>query len=125
MIGWGAIAARHGNICSMTSQGRPLTRFRRALENRNLLMVHAAAAELPHIGLADALAITLLIEEKGEEDQYERAVVRWLGRFAMECRNVTMHDLRRALDAFEALPDENARVALSGLLSGHGLRFKG
>ena len=38
--------AHHPCIRSMTSQGRPLSRLRRALENGNLLMVRAAAAEM-------------------------------------------------------------------------------
>lgn len=41
----------------VTSQGRPYGRFRKALAAGNLLLIEAAARELPQIGLADALAI--------------------------------------------------------------------
>ena len=40
----------------MTSSGSPYSRFRRALATGNLAVVRAAAAELPAVDLADALA---------------------------------------------------------------------
>jgi hypothetical protein len=47
----------------MTSQGSPYTRFRRALEGGNLLIIRATAAELPRLGVAEAAAILLVIEQ--------------------------------------------------------------
>jgi hypothetical protein len=44
--------------------------------------------------------------------QAERAAARWIGRFALECRRAESHDLRRALDAFDALPDPSAHQTL-------------
>ena len=44
----------------MTSGGSPYARFKRALLPGNLALVRAAAAELPAVDLADALAICLL-----------------------------------------------------------------
>ena len=88
----------------MTSDGSAYTRFRRALDAGNELLVIAAARELPRIGLEDALRICLLIRG-GDPDRYERAAVRWLGRFALEARHVTIDALRQAADALDALPD--------------------
>jgi hypothetical protein len=88
----------------VTSDGSAYTRFRRALDAGNELLVIAAARELPRIGLEDALRICLLIRG-GDADRYERAAVRWLGRFALEARHVTIDALRQAADALDALPD--------------------
>jgi hypothetical protein len=99
----------------MPSQGRPLSRLRRALENGNLLMVRAAAAEMGgRVSLKDALRITLLIETQ-DEDRYERAVARWIGRFALECPRVGIHEVRTALEAFDAIPDPAAQKILEDL----------
>jgi hypothetical protein len=105
-------------------KGSPYARFRRALALGRLSMVHAAAAELPRVGLDDALAITLLIEEQ-DRGRYDRAVVRWLARFALEVPTVRIEDLRRGLVAFEALPEnpEGARQALRELGAAHGVRL--
>jgi hypothetical protein len=102
------------NIRVMTSQGRPLSRLRRALENGSVLTVPAAAAEMSNLN--DALKITLLIEAQ-DEDRYERAVARWVGRCAMECPRVGIHELRMALNAFESIPDASARKTLEDLAS--------
>jgi hypothetical protein len=88
----------------MTSDGHPYARFRRALDTGNETLVTATARELPHIALDDALRICLVLRG-GDPDRYERAAVRWLGRFALEGRAVTIDDLRRAADALDALPD--------------------
>ncbi len=87
----------------MTSDGNPYARFRRALETGNESLVTAAALELPRIALDDALRICLVLRG-GDPARYERAAVRWLGRFALEARRVTIHDLRAAADALDALP---------------------
>ena len=88
----------------MTSEGNPYARFRRALATGNEALVTAAALELPRIALDDALRICLVLRG-GDPDRYERAAVRWLGRFALEARNVTIDDLRLAANALDALPD--------------------
>jgi hypothetical protein len=67
----------------MTSDGSAYVRFRRALEIGNELLVVAAARELPRVALDDALRICLVLRE-GDPDRYQRAAVRWLGRFALE-----------------------------------------
>jgi hypothetical protein len=87
----------------MTSEGGPYTRFRRALDAGNELLVLATARELPHIALDDALEICLVLRG-GDRTRYERAAVRWLGRFALEGRGLTIADLRAAAALLEALP---------------------
>lgn len=91
----------------MTSDGNPYTRFRRALRTGSEALVLAAARELPQIALHDALQICLVLRG-GDPDRYERAAVRWLGRFALEARGVTIDDLRVAAAALDALPQRAA-----------------
>jgi hypothetical protein len=97
----------------MTSEGSPYRRFRRALETGNAALVTTAALELPRIALDDALRICLVLRG-GDPERYERAAVRWLGRFALEARNPTIDDLRLAADALDALP-ERASEAMERL----------
>ncbi|MGO9754469.1 MAG: hypothetical protein ACLP8S_24295 [Solirubrobacteraceae bacterium] len=89
----------------VTSDGNPYTRFRRALETGNEALVTAAALELPRVALDDALRICLVLRG-GDPARYERAAVRWLGRFALEAHNVTIDDLRVAAEALAALPEQ-------------------
>jgi hypothetical protein len=70
-------------MCSVTSQGRPHARLRRALATGNPLLVRAAAAEMQTVGLEDALAICLVLLDS-ERGSYEPAAVRWLGRVLLE-----------------------------------------
>ena len=93
----------------MTSEGNPYARFKRALATGNEALVTAAALELPRIRLDDALRICLVLRG-GDPSRYERAAVRWLGRFALEGRNVTIEDLRLAADALAVLPDRAAEA---------------
>ena len=88
----------------VTYEGSPYTRFRRALASGNELLVLATARELPTIALDDALQICLVLRN-GDAERYERAAVRWLGRFALEGRDVSIDDLRAAADALDRLPD--------------------
>jgi hypothetical protein len=98
----------------MTSDGHVYGRFKRALTNGHLLQATAEARDIPHVPLADALALCLLMEHH-DDDRYERAAARWVGRFALECRRAELHDVRRALDAFDAMPDPAARRTLEDL----------
>ena len=108
----------------MTSGGSPYSRFKRALATGNLALVHAAAAELPSVELGDALRICLLMSAGGDEDRYERAAVRWLGRRVLERPGIGLGELRQGLIAFEALPynPRAARGALQELCEALGLR---
>ena len=106
----------------MTSDGNPYTRFKRALETGNETLVTAAALELPRIALEDALRICLVLRT-GDPDRYDRAAVRWLGRFALEARHVTIDDLRQAAEALAALPHRTADAMerLQRLCLAHGV----
>jgi hypothetical protein len=105
----------------VTSDGSPSSRFKRALANGNLLMIRAAAtAELPQVELRDALEICLVV--RGQDgDQFERAAVRWLGRFALEARDVTIEAIQTAAAAFDAMPHlpERSMETLAGLCVWH------
>ena len=46
---------------SVTTQGSPLTRLRRALAGGDLLAARTAAADLPHVGFDEAAALVALI----------------------------------------------------------------
>jgi len=93
----------------VTSDGNPYARFRRALDTGNEALVTAAARELPRVALDDALRICLVLRG-GDPARYERAAVRWLGRFALEAGEVTIDDLRTAADALDALPHRAAEA---------------
>ena len=107
----------------MTSDGSAYARFRRALETGNELLVLAAARELPKVALHDALRICLVFRD-GDPERYQRAAVRWLGRFALEADRLTIHDLRLAADALDALPHQatEAMERLQSLCVAHGVR---
>ena len=84
-------------------KGGPYARFRRALYSGNLTLIRSAAADLPQVSLEDALRICLAVR-RSEPETYERAVVRWLGRFCLERRDLTLTAVRVALEALERLP---------------------
>jgi hypothetical protein len=67
----------------MTSQGTPHGRFQRAIRDRHVRRASMAARELGTVTLADAVALTLLSAEVGD-DRWPRAAARWLGRFIIE-----------------------------------------
>jgi hypothetical protein len=106
----------------MTSNGSAYVRFRRALEIGNELLALAAARELPRISLDDALRIRPVLGD-GDPDRYQRAAVRWLRRFALEARDVTIEDLRLAAEALDTLTDRTAEAMerLQRLCVAHGV----
>ncbi len=58
-----------------------------------------------------------------DPDRYERAAVRWLGRFALEARDVTVNAIRAAAEALDDLPEQPAEAMdrLQRLCVAHGL----
>ena len=98
----------------MTSQGSPYGRFRRALDNRNALAALSAAAELPNVGLTDALELVLLLLDKSPE-RFPRAALRWHGRFCRETRDVELEEAQAVLAALAALRGRRQRQAASAL----------
>jgi hypothetical protein len=102
------------------SHGRAYANFRRALDTRNLTISRAAAAEIPQVPLDDALRICLLLRN-AEPVAYDRAVLRWLARFARE-KAFSLGQLKVAIAAFEGLAENPARSErqLRGLLDRPG-----
>jgi hypothetical protein len=50
----------------------------------------------------------LLVIERADPDQYERAAIRWLGRLCLERTHVDLEDLSRAASALDVLPEDPA-----------------
>jgi hypothetical protein len=86
----------------VSTKGHSYARFRRALAVRDLDLIRHAAAELPRVGLADAAAICALLAD-AEPGRYERAAARWLARYCLETRNVTLEAIDEALDALQRM----------------------
>ena len=109
----------------MSIRGRPYTWFKAALDRGDLAAIRAEAAELPSIRLDDALRICLVMRDQAQPATYERAVVRWIGRFALEVRTAGLGDLREAANAFEALREQpdGAMEQLAALCARHRLAF--
>ncbi len=103
-------------------KGRPYQWFKSALARGDLAGVRAAAAELPHINLADALAICLLMGQQ-DDARFERAATKWLARLALERPTIGLDELGQALLAMEVLPDNPgaAKATLAGICRAHGL----
>src|SRR5262249_35853258 len=88
-------------------------RFDGAIARRDLAAARAAAVELPGgLTLVDALAVLVLMEEL-DDRAYERGAVRWVARFAAECADAQLVDLRAAIDALDTLPDGGSRAVLA------------
>ena len=68
------------------------------------------------VNLEDALSICLLVA-KQEPRHFERAALRWIGRYCLERRDLTIDDVRDVADAFARLRDdgEGAAAALRRL----------
>lgn len=85
-------------------------------------MVVAAAREMPHVGLDDALRVCLLLRD-GDPVRFEKAAVRWLGRFALEARGVLIDDVLEAGDALATMREQpgHAMEALQAICVAHGI----
>ena len=82
--------------------------IRRALDSGNVVVILSAARQLPRVPLSDTLRICLVLRDS-DPDRYERAAVRWLGRFALEARDVTVNAIRSAAEALDELPEQRRR----------------
>ena len=91
----------------MSPQGSPYARFRRALASRNATVALAAAAELPHLGLPDALALCLVLHD-GDPGRYGRAAVRFAARYALELPRVDLPEAQLLLALLAAVGDGDA-----------------
>ena len=104
-------------------KGSPYARFRGALETNSPALVTAAALELPRLTLADALRVCL-VYARTDRERFERAIVRWLGRFCLEAKRLDPPTAQLALAAALALagshPD-SAGALLAQLAEDHEL----
>jgi Domain of unknown function (DUF4177) len=106
----------------VTAQGSAYARFRRALDRHNLTEALSAAAELEHVGLAEALELVLLLHTKAP-DRFGRAAVRWHGRYCREVGDVDLEEGQAVLAALAALRSRRkgaAARALAELLDRRG-----
>jgi hypothetical protein len=106
-------------------KGSAYINFQRALDRGDILNIRAAAAELPQINLGDALRICLAFGTSPDPELYQRAAVRWLGRFCLEAQNVRLEELEQAAVALGAMPahPEEAFAHLSDLCEDHGVHL--
>jgi hypothetical protein len=96
-----------------TSQGRPYSIFKRALEHRNLMAAEAASKELPPLNLTDALELTILIARK-DPRRHPRVAARWLSRYLEEADGVTIDEAAMVAGCLGALAgDRHQDAALS------------
>jgi hypothetical protein len=93
----------------MSKYGTAYGRFLRALDSGSEVLILSAAKDLPRVALKDALRICLVLRD-GDPERYERAAVRWLGRFAVEAHEVTINAIRGAAEALDDLPDQPAEA---------------
>jgi hypothetical protein len=99
----------------VTSDGSAYARFRRALDARNPHWASTAALELEHVGLADAVELTLIYLDK-EPARYERAALRLHARLNKEVRWGFEESLA-ALGLLAALRGRQAQEAAHALAS--------
>jgi hypothetical protein len=97
-------------------------RFRRALDRGNVTEALSSASELEHVGLAEALELCLLLTK--QPARFERAALRWHGRYCRETRDVTFDEGVAVLVLLGAMRGPRAKLAasaLADLLSRRGL----
>jgi hypothetical protein len=86
----------------MTSQGSPHARFRRALLTGNLSLIDAAARDLGHVALDDALRVLLVMADR-RDSRFDRAAARFAARVIAE-RRLGLAEARYVLALVEGLP---------------------
>jgi hypothetical protein len=86
----------------VTSQGSAYGRLRCALDTGNATIALAAAADLEHVGLDDALELLLLLLDS-EPTRFERAALRWHGRYCREVSDVDLAEAQAVLACLAAL----------------------
>lgn len=100
----------------MTSDGSAVTRLHRALGNSrtSAAEIRAIAAELPSVGLEDALAILLALLDR-EPHTFSRAGARWGARLTLE-RQLSLIDAQLTFASLDALPGPGARAGAEALI---------
>lgn len=90
--------------------------FLAALQSGDLRRVRRIAAQLPTVSLSDAARILALIRTQ-EPEQFERAAVRWMARYATERAN-SVDDLGRAVDVLDMMREDPGAYATLRTLAG-------
>src|SRR5262245_17014981 len=104
----------------MTSQGSPLSRFRRALAGTSATNSLAAAAELGTLDLADALRLVLLLSGDREKAPFDRYAVRWASRYFDCTPSLDLAGAHALVAALNGLPESTS--SLEALLRARGQR---
>lgn len=102
----------------MSAGSSPYAWFRKSIERRSLTQAEAAARELGSLGSEDALALVLLMRERADA-RYERAAVRWLGRWLTENPGAGLKlatELAAALQALQGASPDVARAQAAVML---------
>ena len=106
----------------VTSQGHPYAIFRRALDKGNLTSALSSATELQHVGLAEALELTLLILAK-EPVRFRAAALRWHARYCGDTK-ASFEEATAVLGLLSMLDGRRGKTAaraLAGLLESRTL----
>jgi hypothetical protein len=93
----------------VTSQGSASARFQRAIKQGNLFQAELAAKEMGTLPLGYALDLCRLLGESGDP-RFERAAVRWHGRFVVERGITTVAESQLLLAAVADLPNGRGEV---------------
>ena len=94
----------------VTSQGTALTRYRRAIEAKSILLAEPSAREMDHVPFGDARGLVRLFAASGSP-KAEPAAVRWLARLALERPRTTMDELQPAAVALNQLAERPKTAA--------------
>jgi hypothetical protein len=105
----------------LTAQGHPRAIFKRAIERGNLVVAEMAAREAGNLTLAEALEL-LCLYAAAQDAKFERAAVKWFGRFIEECSPsllraqfalAALSELRGGSEAAETMLRKLSRVPVS------------
>ena len=108
----------------MTAAGAAYHRFQRALATENLLLVRAAASDLPGLSLADQLRVLLIMRDR-ERATYDRAAARWLANLVKAAPEMVIAEAQVAAAALVAIGEglDAAGGAGIGVVAGrHNVR---
>jgi len=108
----------------MTAAGAAYHRFQRALATQNLLLVRAAATDLPSLTLADQLRVLLLMRDR-ERATYDRAAARFLANVVRAAPEIVLAEAQVVAAGLVAIGEgcDAAGIAGIGVVAGrHGIR---
>jgi hypothetical protein len=86
----------------MTAQGSAYSRFKRAIQRKNLLGAEMTLREMGGVGLLEALDYLVLLAELRPE-RAPSAAIRWHGRLELEAASLTLSESQLALAALASL----------------------